>query len=92
MKQIYDFEKERPPVLNENMLKAELQKRKLQKQMAMVLLSSILSLLGLLTMALMMFDRYPLLLVSVLVYIVISVAGGGTVAAVFWVKRRSWMK
>ena len=42
MKQIYDFEQRTPPVLNEQMLRAELERRKLRIQTAVAVLAGFL--------------------------------------------------
>ena len=42
MKQIYNFEQHKPPVLNENMLRAELERRRLRWQTALLALAGIL--------------------------------------------------
>ena len=45
MKPIYDFEQMNPPVLNESMLRAELEKRKLKKQTTLIAICGIISML-----------------------------------------------
>ena len=82
MKQIYNFEQHKPPVLNENMLRAELERRKLHWQTAIVAVASILiqalmAALGLFTM-----NEHPLIATACLIYVVLSTTGSGVLAIV----------
>lgn len=82
MKQIYDFEQNSPPVLNENMLRAELERRRLRWQTALIalagiLLQAVVVLAGLLVMA-----DYPLITMIYLGYTIISFTGTGVLAVV----------
>ena len=83
MKQIYDFEQAKPPVLNENMLRAKIEKRKLRWQtvllaVAAFLLQVVMILLGLVTSV-----EYPQIAVGCFVYVVISITGSGVIAIVY---------
>ena len=42
MKQIYNFEQHTPPVLNENMLRMEIERRKLHWQTALLFIAGLL--------------------------------------------------
>ena len=42
MKQIYNFEQHNPPILNENMIRAEMERRKQHWQMTLFVLAGIL--------------------------------------------------
>lgn len=82
MKQIYDFELNSPPVLNENMLRSEQEKRRLRWQTAVIalaglLLQTVIVLIGLLIMA-----DYPVITMFCLGYTVISFTGSGVLAVV----------
>lgn len=82
MKQIYNFEQHRPPVLNENMLRAEQERRRLRWQTALIalaglLLQAVVVLAGLLAVA-----DYPLITMLCLGYTVVSITGGGVLAVV----------
>ena len=46
MNQIYNFEQHKPPVLNENMLRAELERRRLRWQTALVAVAGTLLLIA----------------------------------------------
>lgn len=75
MKQIYDFEQTNPPVLNENMLRAELEKRKLKKQTTWIAICGILSMLLLLVLAVLLAEVQPLLAGLCMTYVIISLTG-----------------
>ena len=82
MNQIYHFEQHKPPVLNENMLRADLERRRLHWQTALVAVAGILiqalfAALGLLTM-----NEYPLIATACLIYVVLSITGGSVLAIV----------
>lgn len=83
MKQIYNFEKLHPPVLNEAMLRAEMQRRKLHLQTALLvlagfLLQGVIALLGYSAI-----DWYPWLSALCFGYIMISTTGCGIIAVVY---------
>ena len=80
MKQIYNFEDSNPPVLNENMLRSELEKRTVRRQTAVVALGSILLLTVIAFLGLATYNIYPWLTAICLVYIIISVTGGSVIA------------
>lgn len=80
MKQIYNFEGATPPVLNEHMLRAELEKRTVQKQTTLVALGSILLLMVMAVLGIATYQLYPWLTAICLIYIIISVTGGSIIA------------
>ena len=75
MKQIYDFEQHIPPVLNENMLRNELEKRKLEKQTAVLLVAGILFQIAIVLFGLSQMKVYPVIAVACIGYVVISFVG-----------------
>lgn len=83
MKQIYNFEKFDPPALNEKMLQAEIEKRKIRKQTALLAMASILFQTIAFIIGMISIYIYPLLAVICLVYVVISATGGGVIAIVY---------
>ena len=80
MKQIYNFECVTPPVLNENMLKTELKKRKLHIQTAVVALGSILLMAVMALLGCFAYGLYPWLTAFCLIYVIVSVTGGSIIA------------
>ena len=82
MKQIYNFEQHTPPVLNENMLRAELERRRLRWQTALVAVAGILIQVLLVMLGLAVRSEYPLMTVICLAYVVLSTTGGSVLAIV----------
>lgn len=80
MKNIYDFEQRRPPVLNENMLRAEMEKRKLRWQTALLALAGLLLQVVVFLFGYSAIDWYPWLSTLCFAYLVISTTGCGVIA------------
>ena len=80
MKQIYNFDTKQPPVLNESMLQAELEKRRLQRQTTIATMAGILVQIAILLLALLLSKQYPLLSMLCVVYVIISATGSTVVA------------
>ena len=83
MKQIYNFEQESPPSLNENMLRAEAEKRKLRLQTSLVAVSGILLLAVVVLLGLFVYGSYPYLALLCFLYALVSATGGSVMAVVF---------
>lgn len=83
MKQIYDFERERPPVLNEAMLRRELEGRRVRRSALLILLSGVLLQLALLLFSFLVFGEYPAMALAVQCYVVVSMAGSGAIAIMY---------
>ena len=75
MQQIYDFEQTNPPVLNESMLRAELEKRKIKKQTTWIAICGILSMLLLLIFGVLLTETQPLFGALCMAYVIISLTG-----------------
>ena len=82
MKQIYNFEQHKPPVLNENMLRAELERRRLRWQTALVAVAGILLLLVTAILGFLVLEDYPWITVLCLAYVLFSATGGSVLAIV----------
>ena len=82
MKQIYNFEQHKPPVLNENMLRAELERRRLRWQTALVAAAGILLLIVTALLGYLGLEDYPWITVLCLAYILFSAPGGRVLAIV----------
>jgi len=80
MKQIYNFDTKQPPVLNESMLQAELEKRRLRRQTTIATMAGILVQIAILLLALLLSKQYPLLSMLCVVYVIISATGSTVVA------------
>ena len=80
MKQIYNFEQHKPPVLNKNMLRAELERRRLRWQTALIAVAGILLQVVVVLVGLLVMNDYPMLTMLCLGYTVVSVTGGSILA------------
>ncbi len=83
MKQIYDFEQTKPPVLNENMLRAKMEKRKLHWQTAMLATAAFLMQIVMILLGMVTSVEYPWIAVGCFIYVVISITGSSVIAIVY---------
>lgn len=83
MKQIYNFEHSDPPVLNENMLRQKLEKRKVQRQTMILAAAGILLQIVMLMTGVLSAKSYPVMTVVCFAYVLISAAGSGVIAVVY---------
>ena len=83
MKQIYDFDRYPPPVLNENMLRDKLEKRSKKRLTILLAVSGVLLQIVALLLEVLTSSLYPMLSVCCLVYQLISMTGGGVIAVVY---------
>lgn len=92
MKQIYNFEQNSPPVINESRIREEIERRKLQRETALLAMGSMLTVLCFMLLTLKLYGIAPVLAAVCTVYAGISVTGGSVIALVFANKRRSLIK
>ena len=92
MRQIDRFDGGEPPILRESALRAELERRKLRRQTALLALGGLLSLLCLLLAASLLYPVRPALSIACGAYLCVAAAGAGVIAIVFVRNRRvfSW--
>ncbi len=83
-----DFERECPPMLTCELLEAELERRRLNRQTAILALSGILLESCFLLAALLLRHEFPVLAAACAGYMVCSSTGGGILALVYSAKRR----
>lgn len=83
MKQIYDFEQHTPPILNEQMLRAELERRRLRIQTTIAVLAGFLLMIAAVLLGYSAIDWYPVLSVSCFGYIITAATGGGVIAIIY---------
>ena len=88
MRQIYRFDGGEPPILRESALRAELERRKLRRQTALLALGGLLSLLSLLLAASLLYPVRPALSIACGAYLCAASAGAGVIAIVFAHHRR----
>lgn len=89
MTQIYRFDYVQPPALSEKMLKAKLERRKIQRQTTLLALAGILAQLCLFITALMLLPENAILSIVCFAYLCVALCGGGAIAIVFTHKRRN---
>ena len=82
MNQIYNFEAKEPPVLNESMLRTELENRRLRRQTTMAAIAGILIQLVLLLCAVLLAKDYLILSILCVAYVILSATGGTIVAII----------
>ena len=82
MKQIYNFERVQPPVLNERMIRSEIEKRRLHMQTALVALAAILLLAAMTLLGFLAYETYPWITLFCVLYALVSVTGGSALAVV----------
>lgn len=83
MNQIYNFEQHKPPVLNENMLRAELERRRLSWQTALLALAGILLQIVIALFGYSAIDWYPWISAICFGYVIISTTGCGVIAVTY---------
>lgn len=83
MKQIYDFDRYPPPVLNENMLRDKLEKRSKKRQIILLAAGGVLLQITALLLGVLTSSLYPMLSVCCLVYQLVSMSGGGVIAVIY---------
>lgn len=83
MKQIYNFEQHKPPVLNENMLRAELERRRLRWQTALLALAGILLQVAIVLFGYSAIDWYPWISAICFGYVIITTTGCGVIAVTY---------
>ena len=82
MNQIYNFESMEPPVLNESMLQAELEKRRLRRQTTMAAVAGILIQIVLLLCAFLLAKEHIFLSLCYVAYVILSATGGTVIAII----------
>ncbi len=83
MKQIYNFEQYKAPVLNENMLRQEQEHRRVRRQTALLALAGILFQIVVIMLGYSAIDWYPWLAVACLVYVILSTTACGVIAVAY---------
>lgn len=83
MKQIYNFEQVQPPVLNENLIREEIEKRRLRLQTALLALAGILLLVVIILLGFFVYKNNPWITLCCFIYVMISLTGSGIMAVVF---------
>lgn len=83
MNQIYNFEEHKPPALNENMLRTELERLRLRWQTALLALAGILLQAVFVLFGYSAIDWYPWVSVICFGYVIVSTTGCGIIAVTY---------
>lgn len=83
MKQTYDFERFTPPILNEQMLRRELQKRAERQRTILLAVAGMLLELLTVLFGLLCMETYPILTLGCVCFAVVSAVGSGVITIVF---------
>ena len=83
MRQIYDFERHDPPALNENMLRAEAERRRLRRQTALLAAAGLLLQAAVVLFGYSAIDWYPWLSALCFGHAVVGATGCGVIAVVY---------
>ena len=89
MRQIYRFDAFVPPSLSEARLRRELERRKLWRQAALLVLGGLLTLCCIALAALSLYPVLPVLALLCMGYVCVAVAGGAAVMLVFLHRKES---
>ena len=83
MKQIYNFEQAQPPVLNERMIRLQLEKRRLHFQTALIAFAAILIVVAMFLLGVSAYETYPWFTLFCFLYALTSTTCGGALAIIF---------
>ena len=89
MKQIYNFEINNPPRLNERYLRKEAERRKLQRQTILLTIASVLSQMVVLLFGILMWQIQPVMTLTCILYVLTAALSSSVIVIVFTKKRRS---
>ena len=88
MKQIYNFEKNNPPWLNERYLRKEAERRRLQRQTILLTVAAILSQIVVLLFGILMWQIQPVVAFVCILYVLTATLSGSVLMIAFTRKRR----
>lgn len=83
MRQIYDFEQHNPPALNENMLRAEAERRRRHWQTALLAVAGMLFQAAIALFGYSAINWYPWLSAVCFGHVIVSTTGCGVIAVVY---------
>lgn len=83
MNQIYDFEQYEPPIINENILNARLEQKKNARNAILTGIAVLLMQVLVLTMGYLLYNKYPLLTLLCVTYVVFSVISGSIISIIY---------
>ena len=88
MTQFYDFSAHRPPILTQETLRAEADRRRVRRQTLILTLAALATQGILVVLGLMLAPTQPLAALACLGYVCLSVSGGGLAALIVQKERR----
>ena len=83
MNQIYNFEQYEPPIINENMIKARLEKKRVIRNAAIVAAAGVLLQMMTLVLGVLAYSQYPIITFLCVTYVVVSMVGGSVISIVY---------
>ena len=83
MNQIYNFEQNEPPIVNENMLRARLEKKKAVRNAAIVAVASVMLQMMTLLLGILMYSQYPIITFLCVSYVVVSMVSSSVISIVY---------
>ena len=83
MNQIYNFEQNEPPIVNENMLRARLDKKKAVRNASIVAVASVMLQMMTLLLGILMYSQYPIITFLCVSYVVVSMVGASVISIVY---------
>ena len=83
MKRTCDFERFDPPVLNEEMLRRELERRAERRRTVLLAIAGALLELALVLLAVLVREWYPALSLNCVCFAILSMAGSGAAAIIY---------
>ena len=84
---LYEFEAAAPPVLTENMLRAEMERRKRSRETVLLALAVVLSQMAAVLLGVLAIGWVPWLVVLCFVYTAVTACGGGILAVLYTGRR-----
>lgn len=83
MNQIYNFEQYEPPIVNENMLKARLEKKKVIRNATIVATAGVLLQMMTLVIGILVYSQYPIITFLCVSYVVVATVGASVISIVY---------
>lgn len=83
MNQIYNFEQYEPPIINENMIKARLEKKRIVRNAAIVAVAGVLLQMITLVLGVLAYSQYPIITFLCVTYVVVSMVSASVISIVY---------
>lgn len=83
MNQIYNFEQYEPPIINENMIKARLERKRVVRNAAIVAAAGVLLQMMTLVLGVLAYSQYPVITFLCVTYVVVSIVSASVISIVY---------